>query len=167
MKTRTTGLRSVWFRAIAGLVVAVALASCGGRFGNIVMDDQVMKSFETFRMDEGMDYYYSGPDLVPNAIIGLKKGYVLEPDTWKPLPRDPKLFKDMIVHMQEKGLELLDQPRGFVMTDPEGKPVGVWYSIMKARKTLRMGEGKKVVVYPPDLVIYQEGPLGGPTRDKD
>jgi hypothetical protein len=73
----------------------------GDRYGSIVPDEEVERDFETFLLDPNNNYYYSGPELYPNVLIGLKKEYVLINDLWKPLEPNPKIFKDKIRSMQE------------------------------------------------------------------
>ena len=149
------------------LLMIFLLAGCsGGRYGNIYPDGQVTKDFDTFKIDPGMNYYYSGPDLFPNALIGLKKEYVLDSDLWKPIKPTPQSFRDMILHMQDKAQEYREFQHGFIMFDDKGRPIGVWYSILRARTFTQMGEGNKVRVYTPDLMLYQSGP-GGPTQNAE
>jgi len=149
------------------LLMIFLLAGCsGGRYGNIYPDGQVTKDFDTFKIDPGMNYYYSGPDLFPNALIGLKKEYVLDSDLWKPIKPTPQSFRDMILHMQDKAQEYREFQHGFIMYDDKGRPIGVWYSILRARTFTQMGEGNKVRVYTPDLMLYQSGP-GGPTQNAE
>jgi hypothetical protein len=149
------------------LLAVLLLSGClGGRYGNIYPDGQVSRDFDSFKIDPGVNYYYSGPDLYPNALIGLKKEYTLDSDLWKPFNPTPASFRDMILHMQEKAREYREFQYGFIMYDDKGKPIGVWYSILKARTFTQMGEGNKVRVYTPDLMIYMTGP-GGPTTEQD
>ena len=146
---------------LAILWAAGVLWGCaGGRYGNIFPDGRTTSDFEAFRIDPGMNYYYSGPDLYPNALIGLKKEYVLDNDLWKPMQPTPASFRDMILHMQEKARDYREFQHGFLIYDEQGKPIGVWYSILKARTFVKMGEGNKVVIYTPDLIIYQTGGPG-------
>ncbi|MFA6412566.1 MAG: hypothetical protein WCW53_07690 [Syntrophales bacterium] len=143
------------------LLMVFLMAGClEGRYGNIFPDGQVSKDFDSFKIDPGMNYYYSGPDLYPNALIGLKKQYVLDSDLWKPIKPTPESFRDMIIHMQDKAREYREFQHGFLMYDDKGQPIGVWYSILKARTFTQMGEGNKVRVYTPDLMIYETGPGG-------
>jgi hypothetical protein len=149
------------------LLTVLLLSGClGGRYGNIYPDGQVSKDFDSFKIDPGVNYYYSGPDLYPNALIGLKKEYVLDSDLWKSFKPTPESFRDMILHMQDKAQEYREFQRGFIMYDNKGQPIGVWYSILKARTFTQMGEGNKVRVYTPDLMIYMTGP-GGPSTEVD
>jgi hypothetical protein len=156
-------------RLIVLFGIMVLLSGCstfGGRYGAIVIDDAVRKNFEAFRMDPGMNYYYSGPDAAPNALMGLKKDYILDNDLWKTIEPNPKVFKDIIRSMQDKGMQFMTLQYGFVMKDDRGKPIGVWYSIFDIKPLIvKMGEGNKVVVYTPELDIYHEtrgnGGMGG------
>lgn len=142
------------------LILSVMMAGCAifrGPFGSIVPDEAAGKSFESFRMDPTMNYYYSGPDAHPNVIIGLKKSYELDNDLWKPIEPNAKLFKSLVTGMQEKAKKYGMFQYGFVMTDAQGKPLGVWYSILDIKtKLLKMGAGNKVVVYTPELEIYPQ-----------
>ena len=49
-----------------------------------------------YQMDADMNYYFSGSEIYPNAIIGLKKKYVLDNDLWKPIKPDPQTFTRMV-----------------------------------------------------------------------
>lgn len=142
------------------LIVLWSMTGCAvfkGPYGSIVPDESARKSFESFQMDPTMNYYYSGPDAHPNAIIGLMKAYQLDNDLWKPIEPNAKLFKELILGMQKKGAEHAMSQYGFVMTDHQGKPLGVWYSILSIQTMiLKMGAGNKVVVYTPELEIYPQ-----------
>jgi len=150
-------IRSIAAAAVVLAMILIIGGCAGGRYGNIFPDDQTTRDFDSFRIDPGMNYYYSGPDLFPNALIGLKKEYVLDNELWKPINPTPASFRGMILHMQEKARDYREFQHGFLMYDDAGKPIGVWYSILKARTFVKMGEGNKVVVYTPDLMIYQSG----------
>ncbi|MDQ5987477.1 MAG: hypothetical protein CSYNP_03222 [Syntrophus sp. SKADARSKE-3] len=158
MKRRTKGL-------IVLLGIMMFLSGCstfGWRYGAIVIDDAVRKNFEAFHMDPGMNYYYSGPDAAPNVLMGLKKDYLLDNDLWKPIEPNPKIFKEIIRSMQDKGMQFMTLQHGFVIKDDRGKPIGVWYSIFNIKPlVVKMGEGNKVDVYTPELDIYHETKSSG------
>jgi hypothetical protein len=40
----------------------------------------VTKAFEKYQVNSNYNYYISGSDVYPNAIIGLDKALTLEPD---------------------------------------------------------------------------------------
>ena len=139
------------------MVLLSGFSALGGRYGAIVLDDAVRKHFEAFRIDPGLNYYYSGSDAAPNALMGLKKHYILDNDLWKTIEPNPKAFREIIRSMQDKAMTFNKLQYGFVIKDDQGKPIGVWYSILDVKTMIvKMGEGNKVVVYTPELDIYNE-----------
>jgi hypothetical protein len=153
-------IKKAFFRIFALLVLCVSMSCVGINYGNIMPDAAVTKAFEAFQIDPDMNYYYSGSDVHPNAIMGLKRNYVLDSDLWKPIEAQPKIFKDLITGMQTKALEYGTFQHGFVMKDNKGQPIGVWYSILRAATVIKMGEGNKVTVFTPELDTYKEGEDG-------
>jgi hypothetical protein len=105
-----------------------------------------------------MNYYYSGPDAYPNALIGVKKEYVLDNDLWKPIDPDPSVFKKTLYWMQnDPRYHSSGYKRGFAIKDTQGKPVGVWYSSLSVKTMIvKMGTGNTVIVYTPELVPYPD-----------
>jgi hypothetical protein len=137
------------------LLMGCATASMHGRYGAIVLSAEAGRQFEAYRMDPNVNYYYSGPDAAPNALMGLDKAYVLDNDLWKAVAPNPKVFKELIVGMQDRARNYGWSQYGFVIQDPFGKPIGVWYSILSLKTlTVLMGEGNKVVIYTPELNIF-------------
>ncbi len=149
-------------------LIAISLIGCSaitGPYGTIFPDDGAQKSFDAFRMEPNMNYYYSGPDLYPNAVIGIKKEFVLDNDLWKPIETTPKEFKKMLVYMQEKALQNSHLLHGFAIKDHQGKAIGIWYSILSIQTmVVKMGEGNKVVVFTPELIIFPTGGGAGPDQ---
>jgi hypothetical protein len=134
-----------------GILVLCGCASILSGYGTNVLNDKVWDKFETFQIDPDMNYYASGPhDAYPIVIMGLKKQYALDNDLWRPLPPDPKLFKDLIKSMQFEAQNKRQIQRGFVLKSPEGQDVGICYCRLTVRMSLKMGEDNKVIVYTPD-----------------
>jgi hypothetical protein len=139
---------------ILSLLVLCGCAAIRQDFGTFVPDQSAEKSFESFQIDPDMNYYFSGSDVYPSVIMGLKKQYVLDNDLWRPLKSDPKVFNDLITDMQSKASISGQLQRGFVLKSPDGQIIGVCYCTFKVRMSLKMGEGNKVVVYTPDALSY-------------
>lgn len=90
-----TVCKKYWVLLLSALVLFGCSALLKG-FGTNILDELAWGSFETFQIDQDMNYYASGPhDAYPIVIMGLKKQYVLDNDLWKPLPSDPQLFKNL------------------------------------------------------------------------
>ena len=136
--------------------MACFLVSCAfSHYGNIAPDEAVTKAFESYQMAPDMNYYYSGSDVIPNAVVGLKKEYTIEPDLWKPIT-DPKAFRDMVDEMKRRAMRVVtDQFFGFTIRDDNGNPIGVWYSLLRARTYVEMGKDKTVVIKTPPLLLYE------------
>lgn len=147
------------------LLALWAMGGCAmvsGHYGSIVLDQAVERDFDAFRIDPQMNYYYSGSDLYPSALIGLKKEYVLDNAGWNHLEPSPKIFKDKIQSMKEKARFSGGFQYGFAIKDPQGKQIGIWYSLITVQiRTVKMGEGNKVIVYTPELDVYKDGDSTG------
>lgn len=141
----------------ASIVLCFFIGCVGANYGSIIPDTAATKAFEAFQIDPDMNYYYSGPDVYPNALIGVKKSYVLDSDLWKPIQAQPQVFKELITAMQTKALEYRAYQHGFIIKDNKGQTIGMWYSILKARTLIRMGDGNKVEIFTPELMLFKEG----------
>lgn len=123
-------------------------------YGAINPDRSVTQAFETFQINPNYNYYYSGSDVYPNALIGLDKKFKIEPDLWKKLEPAPKAFKDLITQMQSKALSLGQFQHGFAILDDNGRPIGAWYSILRAATTVKMMDDQTILIYQPPLNTY-------------
>ncbi len=149
--------RLLWRAALGCLCILLfGCAALTRNYGTFVPDDSVTRHFESFQMDPDMNYYFSGSSSYPNAIMGLKKEYVLDNDLWRPVKPDPKVFHDLIEGMLFKTGETGVFLHGFVMRAPNGKAIGVWYSLLSVQMKVKMGEGNKVIVYTPEQHVYHQ-----------
>ncbi|MGZ3634856.1 MAG: hypothetical protein ACXWMO_03000 [Syntrophales bacterium] len=127
-------------------------------YGKISPNMEVTNIFETYQMNTEYDYYISGSDVYPNAIIGLNKAYTLEPDLWKKVEMTPKKLRELVTDMKDKattvnyGMHLY----GFVMLDDKGNQIGVRYSILEAKTFLKMKNKQTVIIYTPDIDTYDK-----------
>jgi hypothetical protein len=133
------------------LLVAVAfMASCAGtgNYGKLVHNDKVKKAFETYQIPPNHTYYYSGPDALPRAVIGIRNEYHLESKYWKPVELTQKLLKRWleIVKSSRNGFTL--NQNGSDILTPDGRQIGIWYAVKnwKDRVTVKMIDDKKVNV---------------------
>jgi hypothetical protein len=63
----------------------LVLTACSGQifrnYGRIEPNGKVTDGFERYEINPEFHYYISGSDLFPNALMGLHKGYHLDPET--------------------------------------------------------------------------------------
>lgn len=147
-------------------VLCFFISCVSANYGSIIPDAAVTKDFEAFQINPDMNYYYSGADTHPNAIMGLKKNYALDSGIWKPIEAQPKVLKEMVTGMKTKVLVAGTSQHGFIMKDDKGQQIGVWYSMLGVNTVIKTGKDNTVMVYPPALntpdgVIYKEEIGGG------
>ena len=152
------------------LALCLVLAACTGSFfrnyGRIDPNGKVTDAFEGYEVNPEFRYYISGSDLYPNAIMGLHRGYRLDPETlWKEVEMTPERMRGIVEHMKTKAFEFYQHQYGFEITDNGGRPIGVWYSILKARTFVQVKEDRIVRIDTPDLDTYNELSRGGNRDD--
>jgi len=152
-------MRRLYLFLIIAFILMVSLTGCAGFLtgsGAINPDQNVTRTFESFKMNPNYNYYYSGSDVYPNALIGLDKKYALEPDLWKKMAPSPQAFKDLVSQMQTRALNIGQTQHGFTILDDQGRPVGIWYSILGATTSVKMKDDKTVLIYQPPLNTYEK-----------
>jgi len=143
-------------------LLCLGLAACSGslfrNYGAISPDSAATKAFEAYQVNPDYRYYVSGSHLYPNALIGLHKDQRLDPQNlWREVAgMTPGQMKEIVQNMQTKAAQLRVFQNGFVLTDPQGKPIGVWYSILEARSFLKINEDGTVRIDTPPLDTYEK-----------
>ncbi len=138
---------------------AMMLSACAGlwpsRIGRIVLDGDAALIFTKGQCSTDFQYYYSGSDLYPSALIGLRKDIRLEDDTlWKKIDMNPERCRDMVSHIDTRALGLGQYPRGFSIRDDQGRRIGIWYSIMTALTPVSMKDDHTAVIHTPAVDTY-------------
>lgn len=142
------------------LFVALAFACFGcagllaGKYGAIVPDGPATAAFESFQLNAGLNYYVSGADEYPNALLGLSREYVLDSTLWKRIDPTPARFRDLVLQMQTRAWQVGQRQHGFAVVDDQGRQIGIWYSILPARTPVVMKEDRHVEIYTPDIDTY-------------
>ncbi|HUH66325.1 MAG TPA: hypothetical protein VLZ07_07820 [Syntrophales bacterium] len=125
-------------------------------YGRITPEPDVREAFEKYQVNPNYNYYISGSDVYPNAIMGLDKAYNLEPSLWKPAGMTPGKMRELVEAMRHKVKSLTWRLvlYGFAMYDDKGKQIGVWYSLFDAKTSVRMIDDHTVMVVTPDINTY-------------
>jgi len=144
------------FCAISALML-LSSAGCAGTlfksYGSIVPDGRVTDAFDKYQVNLNYNYYYSGSEVYPSAIIGLDKAYALDSDLWKKVDMTPAKLRELVMSMKDKAATVnFKAPiHGFAMLDDKGKQIGVWYSILEAKTSLKMKDSNTVIIDTPDI----------------
>ena len=125
-------------------------------YGKISLDRDASKAFESYQVNPSYNYYISGSDVYPNAILGLDKAYNLEPDLWKRIDMTPQKLRELVTDMHRKvwSVDMTLGLHGFAIFDDKGKQIGVWYSILEARTFITMKDDRTAIIITPDIDTY-------------
>jgi hypothetical protein len=140
-----------------GALMLLSSAGCAGtlfkNYGSIVPDGRVTNAFDKYQINPNYNYYYSGSEVYPSAIIGLDKAYSLDSDLWKKVDMTPAKLRELVTYMKDKAttVNFKGPLHGFAMLDDKGKEIGVWYSILEAKTSLKMKDNQTVIIVTPDI----------------
>ena len=140
--------RTIYFGVLC-LISASALFGCAENYGKLQRSPQVDQIFKTYRVLPDHQYYYTGPEGRPDAIIGIQNEYTLETTQWTQFnASDDTLRKwvDTINFHHNTGVRYY--PYGFFIVDPAGSRLGIWYSIWDWTTVIRKDD-KHIQVFPP------------------
>lgn len=136
-----------------------SLAGCIGLYkswGKITPDTQVKKDFDIYQVNSDFNYYISGSDVYPNAILGLNKAYILDSTLWKKVDLTPAKLQELVTDMKSRAMNIGQRQFGFAVLDNMGKQIGVWYSLLSASTSIQMKSDNKVMIYTPDYDTYEK-----------
>jgi hypothetical protein len=144
---------------IAVGIIAIALIIIitwrfGARSGKIRPSRDVTEAYNSFRVDPNLNYYISGSDIYPNAIIGIDKVWTLESDLWKKKDLISQSMKELVHNMRTKTAEQSLILHGFDIFDNRGRKIGDWFSIMGVITTVEITGERRVIVYTPPIDTY-------------
>ena len=141
------------------MALCLSVLACAGMFANYGRfnpSDEVYQAFVTFQVNKDFRYYISGSDLHPNAFMGLSRSYQLDPRTlWREVQMTPEKMKEIVEGMNAKASSQREYLKGFDLLDNNGRPIGVWYSLMRAQTFVRAQEDGTVRIDTPDLQTWE------------
>jgi hypothetical protein len=143
--------------AVAALLAVGYWRFAGRSYGALRPSREATVAYESFRVDPGRNYYFSGPDLAPNAIMGIDKSLNVGPDLWKKLDPATQGIRRIVEGMNARALEHGATLHGFDILDGKGARIGDWFSIPGLHIVIRTGGGNRVLVSTPPLEIYPAG----------
>jgi len=138
------------------LIAALTLLiGCSGTWGKYKRSDEVTKIYETYQVLPDYNYYYTGSNVRPDAVMGIQKNYTLtSADLWIAVNLDSKQLKFWVEDIKK---DPSYQPDGYFILDDKGKQIGTYYTRWDTGPVKMQGE-KQVEVYLPDKDTYKRGP---------
>jgi hypothetical protein len=124
--------------AAAALLWLVMAIGCAARSPALFYSGEATQMFDTYQVNDDYNYYYSGSEVYPRAVIGIDKAYTLVTDLWKPIHLTPGKLKDWREWShKELGLASYSLPGAFILA-PDGKRIGVWFDYQYRRAFSRV-----------------------------
>jgi hypothetical protein len=140
--------------AAAVVLILIVWRFSGGRCGKLQPSREATDAFETFRIDPGKEYYLSGSDVYPNAIIGIDKSWTLGTDLWKKRDLTADGMKELVGNMRSKAMEQMTLLQGFDIMDNREVKIGEWFSLPGMSIVIRMKGRDRVSISTPPLDVY-------------
>ncbi len=131
------------------LLGAIFFSSCALPQVTFRRDATVNAAFEKGRVLPGYDYYYSGPEAQPLAIIGIRHGLAFEPGFWQPITLTEKELRDWLWVLRNDTRSPRNRYHGARIFAPDGTEIGVWFSFLDWVVAEVTPEGQ-VIVHTPD-----------------
>ncbi len=108
-------------------VSAVFISCTAANYGGLRLSNEVNRLFESYQVLDDHNYYYSGSDNRPEAILGVHKDYTLSSTLWKPVELTPDQLRTWVNMMTDhRGTSF--RTYGARVVAPGEKEIGVWYS---------------------------------------
>lgn len=156
IKTRKNAWKS-WVVCFMAFSVFALLAGCAGNYGRLERDAQITDSFMAAQVLPDYNYYYSGSQGEPAAILGIHKDYKLQEKLlWVSIkPTRLQLVKWISEMGRTDEDSLRNKHYGYGIYGPDGNQVGIWYSRLGSATVLK-GVDNEVIVYTPNKFDREE-----------
>jgi hypothetical protein len=142
-----------WLVAVICLGFYFSLLSCSApNYGKLQPSPEITRMFEDQRVLSDYLYYFSGPQGVPDAIIGIQPDYSLSSNSWQQVDLTPLMLEKWVFRMR---IVSLINPQGAWILGPEGNRIGIWFSSHN-HTPVRLEENNRLIVVPPGPTQLQE-----------
>ncbi|MFC1515925.1 hypothetical protein ACFL7E_04105 [Thermodesulfobacteriota bacterium] len=141
-----------------GLLMGLMLLTgcvANANFGNLKRNNETTKAFTTYQVLPDYQYFITGPNGRPYAIMGLYNDYKLYSKLWQPVNPTEQQMRTWVNSKMYGGLGHL--PSGYNMFGPDGKQIGILYSMWSDIR-FSITDGNQVTVITPDFgrVLFHE-----------
>jgi len=154
-------IKRIYVISFVCVLIFLYTSGCAGwrmsGYGHIDPNGGITQAFENYEVKPDLNYYISGRDIYPGAIIGIDKRYTLVSKMWKKREFTPETLKALVLNMQKKAMDLeFIFIHGFNIIDEKGKDIGDWYSIHRGTTSVKSIEDNRLIISPPSFDIYEE-----------
>lgn len=138
-------IKKGWIKWSIIILAATIFSGCGGNYGRLRYSPEITNLFMQNQMLSGYNYYYTGRHAIPYAIVGIRSDYVLDLKFWSPIEKGTHQIDGLIDRLYGSDF---DVSRGAEIIDPQGSPIGIWYSVYTMTR-VQFGPDKQVNVFSP------------------
>jgi hypothetical protein len=117
------------------------------KYGRVQKNPEVDQVFSSFQVKEELDYFYTGSEVDPLAILGLLPQYPLNSEFWESIELTPAKLAKWIQWMNSGNVASLP-PCGWRIYNRADEVIGIIYAREKVVVTFE--RDGSVCVYPPD-----------------
>ena len=139
-KTHTRGVLS----ALIIIAALTTMSGCLGDYGRLKGNPALTDAFKNRQTLPDYNYYYTGRENLPYAVVGIDPRYQFKDRVWHPIESKEEVYK------QAAGITAWDRhwARGADILDADGNRIGIWFSYYDST-TIKVGPENLVAVYSP------------------
>lgn len=155
MITHTNGYNFYQLSVLVLLLcfISFVISACAISGQKLEMSREVNDIFESGEIISEYNYYYSGPESRPRAIVAISKDVSFEQDLWNAVEPSEDLLDRWNLHINNRYQESNFYFGAYIL-DPVGRRVGLWYSYETLPTIIWSEEDKKVTIYTPDIHVF-------------
>ena len=141
------------------IAAALFLGGCASathnqNLGGIKESGEITRKYRALTIDPKFNYYYSGVELNPDAIMGIDKAYTVQSKFWKQIELTEKQLDYWVTWGDRQSMDegfsprYMGKYRGAYIVAPDGTTVGDWYS-KKDWGIFEFPGDKVIIAHPP------------------
>jgi hypothetical protein len=130
--------------------IVLLISRSGENHGRLKPNEAVTEAFKSHRPAVDLNYWFSGPESRPIAIIGVQRRFRFDSaEHWMRANEGEEALKRLIEGMQSGALQGNRNLRGFGMVDQHGERIGVWYSAVGIQAMIKRTGIDSIEIWPP------------------
>jgi hypothetical protein len=118
------------FFLVTVLLLALSAQACAISQVTFRRNSEVNAAFEAGRVLPEYQYYYSGPDAEPLAIVGIRREHRFEQGLWKGVALSEAQLRDWVWMIDTATRSTRLRYYGAQILAPDGREIGIWYSFL-------------------------------------
>jgi len=130
-------------------VIVFFVSRSGENFGMLRPSADATTDFQSSRMVPDHDYWFSGPESYPIAVIGVEKRFRFDSAGRWVRVNGEEALKRLVTGMQSRALQMNRNLSGFEIVDQRGERIGAWYSAPGIQAVIKRTGIDSVEVWPP------------------